>query len=1348
MDIYIIGAVTIHMQAAYIQSVIPLEGKIPGHEKIVKWKSYCLSPVVLIRLTLSFSLLIASISSQAQVALLKDINHTTVQTSQTTIALDDPEHFIALGNKVIFRAYDGSHGWELWVTDNTHEGTYLLKDLSASSSEPTSFTLLNGLVYFAAETESNGRELWKTDGTTAGTVLVADINPGEGTGLRFPDFMTELNSELYFIADDGTGEALWKSNGTAQGTSKVKSMTFDTSSAGPFKFAKVGNTLFINAFDDHHGYELWKSDGSAAGTGMVKDLVPGTAFGFPRTMTQLNTDIFFVAFSPEQGKLDLWKSNGTTDGTLLVQTINAETSAYPAELTSSANLIFFTSDDGITGRELWRTDGTAAGTFMINKKSSWDRVATSPVDINGTVYFVSNNGNGNELWKTDGTIGGTMLVKDIYNGPLSSSPTELTNVEGILYFVADDGIEGRALWQSDGTEAGTKLEKTIGANAGIKNMSYVNASLYFHADDGTGSNTRLWLYDPLEKNAINLGYRYTYNTDFSASSNARDFISVNGIVYFVADDGIHGFELWKSDGTSSGTSLVKDINPGSVDSYLYDLTPANGQLFFTVDDGVHGKEVWKTDGTAEGTVMVSDILPGSDSSYPQYLVFHNGAVYFSAEAGIEGAELWKTDGTETGTVMVKDIYPGDWNSSSPYNLTSVGNMLFFVASDEIHSQGLGIWKSDGTPEGTVIVNSADSQIGAVDYPWLDNSYLMGINGTLYFKAYTPEFGYELWKSDGSEEGTVLVKDVNVGSESSSIEQLTELNGVLYFVANDGINGDELWRTDGTEEGTELVKDILPGSSSGYPWDLTTANNLLFFTATNEEGDLLLWRTDGTAGGTFVIESNDPNGSTKNPWSLIKGGDQIFFTSSPDMTEHLWKTDGTLCGTALLTGEHANGLVFADLIFLNDKVLLSAEIPGSEHGTELYAYHVDGIPLTRCQTISFDPLVTKKYGDADFTLTASASSGLPVQFSSLDPSIVSIEENIVTILKAGSTTITARQSGDANFNAATEVRQLLVIEKASLTATVDAQSIFYGDPILTLTISYSGFKILDDENTIDIHPIATTEAIRGSAPGSYPILLAGGSDDNYTISLVPGTLEIKKAKQTIDFQVSNKTLGDLPFTVGATATSGLPVTISTSSQKINLDGQTVTLLEAGSVTIHASQSGNEYYEDAPTVDATFCINPERPTITINGNGTATPVIESSSSSGNQWFLNSMAIASDESVIEVKEGGVYTVSVTHDNCTSELSDPVSMIVTGISEEVSGNVVVFPNPATTKLRLELKSPESNVGSITIIDIKGLTKEVIHVQDHLREVEIDVSEYASGPYILSIKSKGGVFRQMFIKK
>lgn len=1210
---------------------------------------------------------IVFVASYAQVELLKDINYTATQTSQTTIELEDPEDFIALGNKTIFRAYDDTHGWQLWVTDNTHEGTYLLKELSSSSAEPTSFTLLNNLIYFAAGTGNNGRELWKTDGTTEGTVVVADINPGGGSGLNFPDFLTEVNDTLYFRADDGTGNALWKSDGTAPGTVKIKTLVFDTSSAGPFRFPIMDNVIYFNAFDDDHGYELWKSDGTADGTVMVKDLAPGPDFGFPRTITLVNDEIFFVGFSAIDGALDLWKSDGTAGGTVLVKSIPSENGSYPTELISAAGLLFFTSDDDVAGRELWRTDGTPAGTYMINKKSSADRKASFPVDLNGTVYFVSADANGNELWKTDGTVSGTVPVKDIQPGPLPSSPAGLTPGENILYFVADDGVTGEALWQSDGTEGGTTLVKDIGDDSDIKNLAYVNDVLYFHADDGTGSNTRLWMYDPSEASAVNLGYRFTYDIDYSVSGDPYDFVKVNEVTYFIANDGVHGEELWKTDGTPSGTSLVKDINAGSADSFPGGLTPADGLLFFVADDGIHGGEVWKTDGTPGGTMMVKDIIAGPESPNPLYLTFNNGIVFFSAQEDIAGVELWKTDGTESGTVMVKDIYPGD-EDSDPYNLTSVGNTLYFVAYDDIHFTGLGIWKSDGTESGTVMVNNADSPISAVNYSFDDYYFVRGMNETFYFSTYTTEFGDELWKSDGTDEGTVLVKDINPGPGSATIDQLIVLNGVLYFQADDGVHGFELWKTDGTEAGTVLVKDINPGSASASVWAPTVANNLLFFSA-YEDGDLYLWRTDGTTEGTFPIESNDAGPDIEQPASFTSAGDQLLFsTYDPALSQHhLWRTDGSACGTIWLSAGDPEGIYILDMTFSGNRVLIAGEISGSGHGEELYTYDMSVMPPGPCQFISFDPIPQKTYGDIDFVLTASASSGLPVQYSSSDPAVVSITNNVVTILSAGSTTITASQPGNSSFNPAEPVSQLLTINKAQ-----------------------------------------------------------------QTISLL---------------SIPNKTEGDVPFAVIATSTSGLPVTISSSSQKIALAAGTITILHPGRVAISASQTGNEFYEAAEVAETDFCINPTKPLLTIAGSS-AVPIIESSSALGNQWFLNSVAIADeDEASIEVKEEGVYTAIVTYDDCTSESSEPLEMFITAVSPEFGKTATVFPNPATNSISIQLNSLRNSAENIIIMDLKGLTKDVTPVQGR-SEIEVDISGYTSGAYILLINSRELVFSKVFIKK
>ena len=427
----------------------------------------------------------------------------------------------------------------------------------------------------------------------------------------------------------------------------------------------------------------------------------------------------------------------------LVKDINpGAADSDPRNLTNINGTLYFNADGG-----LWKSDGTAEGTVLVSATG----ISSDTTNIDGTLYF----GNGDGLWKSDGTAEGTVLVKDIKDinpdADYDDSPRNLTNINGTFYFTANrnsdfnNGIStySTELWKSDGTAEGTVLVKNI-----------------------------------------NLGT--DYNSNFYLTE-------VNNTLYFTAYDETNGTELWKSNGTAEGTVLVKDINPGTgsflspVDDYEYDyfneLTEVNNTLYFSADDGTNGSELWKSDGTAEGTVLVKDINSGAGSSIPNNLTDVNGTLYFSAYDSTSGMELWKSDGTADGTVLIKDINPGA-GSSSPRNLTNINGTLYFTAYNP--TVGMELWKSDGTAEGTIVVKDINPGAGSSEIETLTN-----LNDTLYFTTYDEDYEYEgkLWKSDGTSEGTFAFEEVEDVEELE--DDLIEINGTLYFPDEDEGNGEEL-----------------------------------------------------------------------------------------------------------------------------------------------------------------------------------------------------------------------------------------------------------------------------------------------------------------------------------------------------------------------------------------------------------------------------------------------------------------------------------------------------------------------------------------------------------------------------
>ena len=406
--------------------------------------------------------------------------------------------------------------------------------------------------------------------------------------------------------------------------------------------------------------------------------------------------------------------------------------------------------------------------------------------VGNTLFFVAiDETHGDELWRSDGTEAGTEMVKDIFPGKFNSHPEYLTNLNGTLFFRASDGIHGEELWRSDGTEAGTVMVKDI--------------------FPGSGGSTGVY---------------------------GLDWVVFDGKIFFIANDGVHGDELWVSDGTEAGTELVKDVYPGVNGSQMIFMTATTDALYFGARDETHGTELWRSNGTEAGTELVKDIRTGVSDSlstyyYERWLAIEN-TLFFVASDGINGFELWRSNGAEENTVLVKDIYPGG-SDSNPMNLIDVNGVILFSANDPGH--GFELWRSDGTAENTVLVKDIYPG-GMSSDPGYYSEGRTVVNDTAFFIANDGTSGLELWRSDGTAQGTALVKDINPGYYGSIPRSLINLGGRLYFTAENVAYGEELWQSDGTEAGTELVKDIYPGSQGSRPRFLTNVNGRLFFAATN------------------------------------------------------------------------------------------------------------------------------------------------------------------------------------------------------------------------------------------------------------------------------------------------------------------------------------------------------------------------------------------------------------------------------------------------------------------------------------------------------------------------------------
>ncbi|HMN44593.1 MAG TPA: Ig-like domain-containing protein [Povalibacter sp.] len=758
-----------------------------------------------------------------------------------------PERFVLAGPRLFFTADDGVHGRELWSTDGTPAGTSLVFDVAPGASDGSDsydVAVVGDSLFFMGTNPAYGSEPWRVSVTGTGAAMVADIN----TVRNPPVPARTLGSEPAYFTPVGDGVVF-------------------TALTPVYNATRTDYVLVCR---------LYYVDAAGSSITVLVDSMPSVAiYPFLTVGRQLLFRMAIDSYS------ELWVTDGTSAGTHPLRP--GGQSLTPAATTSATvvdgDTAYFYASTGGPGspQSIWRTDGTAAGTREYAALPQ-PAIAAELVKLNSRLYFPAghfSDSAGGELWTTDGTSAGTQRVADIHPGPGSSSVRDLAVARGRLFFRADDGVTGLELWVSDGSAAGTislgDLNRSL-RTASSKPYALTPAAggLLFVADDGV-SGAEVWTTD-----GTSAGTHEVFDIAPGASTSMPGpFLRLGDFVLFQANDGSSGRELWRSDGTGSGTVRVADIAPGSAHGspFTYgDGAVLDGVAYFAANDGTHGTELWRSDGTAAGTRMLAELTAGPDSSIILMMGTLADKVIFRMQNGERG-RLWATDGTAQGTVELRSDLEV---TASLGDRAVVGDYLYFAGNDDATEKS-GLWRTDGTSGGTQPVTTQDLMV-----------YQLRASGTTFIFSGCDSSSCALYGSDGTDAGTRKILDrslasdtvgdgsrlffifsvagkpkvfVSDGTPNGTKEFLPAqvdlggdpvslgwLDGRLFITVRDAERGPVIWRSDGTAAGTLLFADIDPGTVvDDSPRQYTTVGSRMFFTAGHVDSGTEL----------YVIETGRP-----------------------------------------------------------------------------------------------------------------------------------------------------------------------------------------------------------------------------------------------------------------------------------------------------------------------------------------------------------------------------------------------------------------------------------------------------------------------------------------------------------
>ena len=817
--------------------------------------------------------------------------------------------------------------------------TELVADLSpgsgAESSNPSPAPLLGALdasepYYFWASDETSGRELWKTDGTEEGTHRIVDLCPGPCDARAQTTFGGEVRRTtlpglpLLTIADDGaTGYQVWRiDKGDGSSPATVRRLTSLCTTAGSPCDHQLGFTSL--ALDDGRvvfwvrtapsGFsdaQAWVTDGTVEGTGPLWGAT--SPWRNPYQFVRIGNDVFFFADTVAGREVYRTDGSGTTP-TLAVGACLEATTSFQVLGRAGDHLVFERDCQGLGQRaEFWTTQGTPETTAPLAPDcfGSCGTVFFRTAESGGRFYF----GSGSNLWTTDGTPEGTRPAANL-PGELRSSLFPIAG--GIAFFVGPaDFSSDYALYWIDGSFAANDSPRPLGVSGTYHTTSVGEDQVFFIRSHGPGPKAFVTDGTADGTTPIDLG---ASSATHPGADGAR--------FYFRGRTSSTGSELWTIAPGADFAEPLADLTGTSAGSRIRNLTDRGPDLLFTAAGVANTtSDIWSTDGTTDGTAPVV----GSDSSTPLLsirdwsLESHRfgDVLFFGASDVASGVEPWLWDGGDARLLadLALDIPANVTPDSFPREPVEFGDRVFFFAD-----QGMGqkIWSTDLTTGGTELLIDIDptwfnDRFGCgvcsppSPYPTLFSPIyprgLTVVGHHMVFSARTDEHGGELWRSDGTSEGTELLLDLLPGEEGSAPSVFRRAGPWIYFLArgadagplpHSSIRNIDVWRTDGTAAGTSRLAR-LPISWSTFVEESEAIQMVAFGTSMAlapgpQPSPFVprlgsLWIFDA-AGGVTEIEL------ARKASDLVAAGDRLYFVSgdAEEGTE-LWHTDGTAVGTS-------------------------------------------------------------------------------------------------------------------------------------------------------------------------------------------------------------------------------------------------------------------------------------------------------------------------------------------------------------------------------------------------------------------------------------------------------------------